>query len=152
LSLPGQAYVAFSRCRSLDSLSISRKLSLEDFPAPKTAAASIWAAISGFSDGWGVIKFSTFVSGAGGVVESPDGTVPSGAITHNAAIRALVDRAIDDEFEIRMGYRNGEGVYSDRVVRPSRWENRNNFTAFCSLNDYEERMFAVTRIEWAIEC
>jgi ATP-dependent DNA helicase PIF1 len=152
LSLPGQAYVAFSRCRSLDNLSISRKLSVEDFPAPKTAAASIWAAISSFSDGLGVIKFSTFGSGAGGVEESSDGAVPAGAITHNAAIRALVDRAIDDEFEIRMGYRNAEGVYSDRVVVPSQWENRNNFTAFCSLNDYEERMFAVTRIEWAIEC
>lgn len=151
LSLPGQAYVAFSRCRSLDNLSVSRKLSVEDFPAPKTAAASIWAEISSFSDGFGVIKFSTYVDDAGSIAESSDGPVPVGALTHNAAINALVDRAIDEEFEIRMGYRNGEGVYSDRVVRPSRWENRNNFTAFCALNDYEERMFSVSRIEWAIE-
>jgi ATP-dependent exoDNAse (exonuclease V) alpha subunit len=138
--MPSQLYVALSRARRLESISLSRKITKEDCSVNRRASEA-WRFAQKNNNQATFFKLSDL---GVGVSQAPQPTrQPSGV---GLTLIALVDRVIQTGGRLNMDYVSGTGR-KWRVVRPLEWELAEvKFVAYCEDNK-ENRTFRVDRIQ-----
>ena len=142
-AMPSQLYVALSRARSLESISLSREVGLTDCSVNRRAKEA-WIFALENSDT--LVDFR--LSKMSGPTLSKD-TVTKQRSAISLSLGDLVNDAMDSKARLNMDYVSGTGR-KWRIVRPLEWDVLGQkFTAYCEDNE-ENRSFRVDRIQDAM--
>ena len=141
--MPGQFYVALSRARSLDKISISRAINKDDCNVNRRANEA-WRFAQEFNNQAVIFKLTKLK------VSEHKATQSSSAQSESeASLSDIVERAMQKKLRLNMDYVSGTGR-KWRIVIPLEWEVPNHkFIGYCEENK-ENRTFRVDRIQDAL--
>jgi hypothetical protein len=141
--MPSQFYVALSRARSLDTITVSRAITKEDCNVNRRANEA-WRFAQKHSGEAVVFKLTSINASVHDALETKAEPSEIGAALSN-----MVEVAMQKKSRLNMDYVSGTGR-KWRIVTPLQWEVTNHkFTAYCEDNK-ENRSFRVDRIQDAV--
>jgi hypothetical protein len=113
---------------------------------------ALWRAIESATTKGITINVGSLLRGAPSPAARVEGQAPAGVGSSAGEIRRMLAAKIGGPGRLEIGYVDGKGDQTVRVIKPVEWIGLGErcVKALCYLRNGEEREFYVSRIQWAV--